>query len=99
MLHRLGFDYRKPEAMPRGLDDAKQQAFIDQYENLLNTMGADEAVLFVDAVHPTHQVRRKTQARKPDSLRRSPFRHVDRGVVIPEAKLGPAQDYEPETDA
>ena len=24
LLHRLGFDYRKPEAMPRGLDDAKQ---------------------------------------------------------------------------
>ena len=43
--------------MPRGLDDAKQQAFIDEYENLLNTMGADEAVAFVDAVHPTHQVR------------------------------------------
>ncbi len=57
LLHRLGFDYRKPEAMPRGLDDAKQQAFIDQYENLLNTMGDDEAVIFVDAVHPTHQVR------------------------------------------
>ena len=32
LLHRLGFDYRKPEAMPRGLDDARQQAFIDQYE-------------------------------------------------------------------
>ena len=30
MLHRLGFDYRKPEAMPRRLDDAKQQAFIDR---------------------------------------------------------------------
>jgi transposase len=57
LLHRLGFDYRKPEAMPRGLDDAKQQAFIDKYENLLNTMGVDEAVLFVDAVHPTHQAR------------------------------------------
>jgi len=57
LLHRLGFDYRKPEAMPRGLDDAKQQAFIDAYENLLNTMGLDEAVVFVDAVHPTHQVR------------------------------------------
>ena len=26
LLHRLGFDYRKPEAMPRGLDDAQQQA-------------------------------------------------------------------------
>jgi len=57
LLHRLGFDYRKPEAMPRGLDDARQQAFIDEYENLLNTMGADEAIAFVDAVHPTHQVR------------------------------------------
>ena len=57
LLHRLGFDYRKPEAMPRSLDDAKQQAFIDEYENLLNTMGADEAIAFVDAVHPTHQVR------------------------------------------
>jgi hypothetical protein len=56
-LHRLGFAYRKPEAMPRGLDDAEQQAFIDRYENLLNTMGVDEAVAFVDGVHPTHQVR------------------------------------------
>jgi hypothetical protein len=43
--------------MPRALDDARQQAFIDEYENLLNTMGADEAVAFVDAVHPTHPVR------------------------------------------
>ena len=43
--------------MPRSLDDAKQQAFIDEYENLLNTMGVDEAVVLVDAVHPTHQVR------------------------------------------
>ena len=57
LLHRLGFDYRKPKAMPRGLDDAVQQAFIDRYENLLNTMGSDETVVFVDAVHPTHQVR------------------------------------------
>ena len=57
LLHRLDFDYRKPERVPRALDDAKQQAFIDEYENLLNTMGVDEAVVFVDAVNPTHQVR------------------------------------------
>jgi len=57
LLHRLGFEYRKPKAMPRGLDDAKQQAFIERYEKLLNTMGPDEAVLFLDAAHPTHQVR------------------------------------------
>jgi hypothetical protein len=57
LLHRLGFDYRKPEAVPHGLGDAKQQAFIGEFENLLNTMGNDEAVVFIDAVHPTHQVR------------------------------------------
>jgi transposase len=57
LLHRLGFDYRKPTAMPRGLGDAKQEAFIAGYEKLLNTMDADEAVVFADAVHPTHQVR------------------------------------------
>ena len=43
--------------MPRGLNDVRQQAFIASYEKLLNTMAADEAVVFVDAVHPTHQVR------------------------------------------
>src|SRR6202166_1652891 len=57
LLHRLGCDYRKPAAMPRGLDDAKQQAFIDGYESLLNAMDTDEAVVFVDAVHPTHPAR------------------------------------------
>ena len=57
LLHRLGFEYRTPKTVPRGLDDAKQQAFIDKYEKLLNTMGPDEAVLFLDEVHPTHQVR------------------------------------------
>ena len=40
----MGFDYHKPKAVPRGLDGAKQQAFIDGYENLLNTMGVDEAI-------------------------------------------------------
>ena len=56
LLHRLGFDYRKPREAPRNLDEARQKAFIASYEKLLNTMGTDEAVVFVDAVHPTHQV-------------------------------------------
>ena len=56
LLHRLGFDYRKPREAPRHLNEAKQKAFIAGYEKLLNTMDMDEAVVFVDAVHPTHQV-------------------------------------------
>jgi transposase len=57
LLHRLGFDYRKPHKMPRGLNDVRQQAFIASYEKLLNAMAADEAMVFIDAVHSTHQVR------------------------------------------
>ena len=54
MLHRLGLEYHKPEAIGRKLDPEKQKAFIEAYENLLNSLGPDEAVLFLDAVHPTH---------------------------------------------
>jgi len=56
LLHRLGFDYRKPREAPRHLNEAKQKTFIAGYEKLLNTMDTDEAVVFVDALHPTHQV-------------------------------------------
>jgi transposase len=57
LLHRLGLKYTKPETMGRKLDAAKQKVFIDGYEALLNSLGLDEAVLFVDAVHPTHATR------------------------------------------
>jgi transposase len=57
LLHRLGLEYHKPEVIPRRLDEAKQKAFIDGYEKLLNSLGDDEAVLFADAVHPTHAAR------------------------------------------
>ena len=43
--------------MSRKLDPEKQAAFIQAYEQLLNHLGDDEAVLFADAVHPTHAVR------------------------------------------
>src|SRR5258707_5301703 len=35
-LHRLGFDYRKPHNMPRGLNDVRKHAFTASYANLLN---------------------------------------------------------------
>jgi transposase len=57
LLHRLGLEYHKPEVIPRRLDEAKQKAFIEGYEKLLNSLGDDEAVLFADAVHPTHAAR------------------------------------------
>jgi transposase len=57
LLQRLGLEYHKPEVIPRKLDVAKQKAFIESYDNLLNSLPDNEAILFVDAVHPTHAAR------------------------------------------
>jgi transposase len=57
LLNRLGLEYCKPTVIPRKLDEKKQKDFIASYEKLLNSLGDDEAVLFADAVHPTHAAR------------------------------------------
>ena len=57
LLHRLGLEYRKPEVIPRHLDEHKQRAFIKFYGKLMNSLSPDEAVVFVDAVDPTHAAR------------------------------------------
>lgn len=57
LLHRLGMEHRKPQPIPRKLDEKKQQDFIKDYNRLLNDLPEDEAVMFADAVHPTHTVR------------------------------------------
>ena len=57
LLHRLGLAYHKPNVILRKLDEEKQKAFIASYEKLLNSLADNEAVLFADAVHPTHAAR------------------------------------------
>ena len=57
LLRRLGFEYRKPKALPRVADEDKQAEFIAFYENSLNTLAADETIYFADAVHPEHQTK------------------------------------------
>ena len=57
LLHRLGLEYHKPHVIPAKLDEDKQKAFIEDYEKLLNSLGDNEAVLFADAIHPTHAAR------------------------------------------
>lgn len=41
----------------RKLDAKKQQAFIEAYEKLPNSLGPHEAVVFTDGEHPTHVAR------------------------------------------
>jgi transposase len=57
LLHRLGMEHREPKAISRKLNPTKQADFIKGYEDLMNRIFADEAVIFVDAAHPTHAVR------------------------------------------
>lgn len=52
-LHKNGFSYKKPKGVPHKFDAAKQQAFVEQYEQLKANCGAEETILFMDAVHPT----------------------------------------------
>jgi hypothetical protein len=53
----MGMEHRKPTAISRKLDPMKQAAFIKAYDARMNQLSADEAVIFADAVHPTHAVR------------------------------------------
>lgn len=57
LLARLGFEYRKPKALPPAPDVATQCAFVKAYEALLNGLEAKDVVLFCDAVHPEYQTR------------------------------------------
>ena len=57
LLARLGFEYRKPKALPRVASAEKQAAFIAMYQRLLAELGADEAIYFADAVHPEYQTK------------------------------------------
>ncbi|MDG1457817.1 MAG: hypothetical protein P8Q92_08025 [Pseudoprimorskyibacter sp.] len=57
LLSRLGYEYRKPKGLPRVASAEKQAEFIAMYERLLNGLGADEAMYFVDAVYPEYQTK------------------------------------------
>jgi len=57
LLRRLGFEYRKPKALPHVADETKQAEFMALYEALMNNLPADETVYFADAVHPEHQTK------------------------------------------
>ena len=57
LLHRLGFEYKRPRTIGRGMRVDEQQAFIHAYDKLLNSLPCDEAIVFVDAVHPVYAAR------------------------------------------
>ena len=56
LLHRLGFVYRKPTALPAQVDEATQQVFINEY-NILRTLGNPNVLSIFSFI--IHQLIRK----------------------------------------
>jgi len=54
LLHRLGYEYKKPKLVPGNPDLEAQEIFVKQYEQFMQEKPEDIEVLFVDAVHPEH---------------------------------------------
>ena len=54
LLHRLGYVYKKPKLVPGNPNIDDQEIFLRQFEEFMNKKPSNEAVFFVDAVHPTH---------------------------------------------
>jgi transposase len=52
-LHRNGFSYKQPKGIPAKVDLAQQEAFIEQYLELVDQSSAEQPIVFIDAVHPT----------------------------------------------
>ena len=56
LLHRLDFVYKKPKLIPGKADAAKQQKFVEEYKQLKQTKEQEDKILFMDGVHPMHNV-------------------------------------------
>ena len=54
LLHRLGYEFKKPKLIPGTPDREAQEIFVEQYEQFMEEKPEDEEVLFIDAVHPEH---------------------------------------------
>lgn len=54
LLKNLGYVYKKPTCVPADPDIHAQELFLKYYNDFMENKPANEAVFFVDAVHPVH---------------------------------------------
>lgn len=57
LLHRMGFTYKKPKALPGNASPALQEAFLKTYSELRGALGRNDQIYFSDATHPTHNTK------------------------------------------
>ena len=51
------FSYKKPSIVPGKANGEAQAAWINEYNELKNNLLSDEAIFFMDGVHPTHNTK------------------------------------------
>ena len=54
LLHSLGYTYKKPKLVPGKSDKERQEEFLVYYEKFMLQKPENEAVYFMDGVHPEH---------------------------------------------
>ena len=54
LLHRINFTYKKSKLVPAKADAKKQEQFLTELEELRETKGANDPILYMDGVHPQH---------------------------------------------
>ena len=57
LLHKMCFVYKKAKLVPGNPDIEKQKEFIETYTELSKNLPEDEEIVFLDGVHPTHNVK------------------------------------------
>lgn len=55
-LKRNGFSYKKPKLVPGKADQEQQEKWIADYQKLKADLPGNEAIYFMDGVHPSHNV-------------------------------------------
>jgi transposase len=56
-LERHEFSYHQPAVVPAKANEDAQKKHIKQYDSLLTNLLPSEEIVFMDSVHPTHEVR------------------------------------------
>ena len=54
LLHRMGHSYNRPKKMAPVGDVGRQRDFVESYNALVEGLGPDDVILFMDGVHPLH---------------------------------------------
>jgi transposase len=56
-LARHEFSYKKPKGVPAKFNKEKQEAFVEKYESIKDSLEDEEIILFMDSVHPTQETK------------------------------------------